>query len=60
VHKLVGASLVVFVRMLSVLSLTEGEVALSGRFEEAHFVDFILGKESTVVLTDVCVSSCTV
>lgn len=59
-HELVGPSLVVLVWVLSVLSLAEGEVALSWRFEEAHFVDFVLGKESTVVLTDVSVSSCTV
>ena len=56
----VGSSLVVFIGMFSVFCLAEGKVAFSGRFEQAHFMDFVLGEETSVVVTDVTVPACAV
>ena len=42
-NEFIGAPMVVLVGMLSVLSLREGEITLSGSLELCHLVDAVFG-----------------
>lgn len=49
----IRTSFVVFVGVFAVLGLGEGELFLFGGFELGHFVDAVLGEESSVMVPDV-------
>lgn len=59
-NKLIGSALAVVMGVSAVFSLREGEVALSLRFGHAQLVNFVLGKQSSVVIADVSVPACSV
>jgi len=60
VDKLVRPALAVFMGVSAVFILREGEVALSLRFGHAQLVNFVLGKQSSVVIADVGVPAASV